>query len=382
MTAADLQSLLRASSGPARSPSAGGIGSSGSSMRSGFLLIGVLVAGALLVATTSPAGSWLADQAQLAVTEQQADAIRAPEPASGGAARPATPGRVQRAIVPDALASLAAELKARGIMAVTAVDCSGNLLKPLKKAGVALTCLPPATEGGAFARSLTTAAAASGRGGTAIVRVTRDGAPPGLAERMQAAQLLHAGDGPAVYAEVAVNVTSGQPMRAAMLDMRSGERRLWVTHSREYLDRFNRIYATQEWGSWGGGSGLGSTLNYTGAARARAAGGCVGLHSHAGVRHCSGAVLVGERRWSLLAGGFRGKLAARKPAVPPARGANGQRRGPPPLPRRRAAPAAPPCRDSPSPPTPPRAARPRPARPQPKCARGSRRCWPSTRSPP
>jgi hypothetical protein len=234
-----------------------------------------------------------------------AGAPAAGAPAAGVLAAP-PPGGVARAIVPDVLAALAGDLKARRVPAATAIDCDERLLAPLK-ASVKLTCLPPALEGGAFERARRAAAAGGGAApGAAVLRTTRPGAAPALAARMQAAQLLAgAGGGPGVYAEVALNA-SGVPVRAALLDVRSGERRLWVANSREHLDTFNAIYANKVWGEDGGGSGLGSTLDYTGEGRlwgvaggevgAAGGGGCARHQAQPAPRCFAAAAGLGERR--------------------------------------------------------------------------------------
>jgi hypothetical protein len=170
---------------------------------------------------------------------------------------------VERFIVPDVVAALAADLRAAGVSAavVPSPSCSEAmaLLAPLRDAGVATTCVArPADDPGAVAPV------------SAVVRLTRSDAPPDLARRLLTAQLVRTGaaGGPAVYAEVTFTANNTAE-HAGALHFGSGVRRLWVLNSRVHLATFNNIYAAKLWGSWGGGSGEGSTLEYTGVYRGR-----------------------------------------------------------------------------------------------------------------
>ncbi|GBF88666.1 hypothetical protein Rsub_01565 [Raphidocelis subcapitata] len=212
-----------------------------------YTLAGVAVGLVLLLALSSSSGSGASDRARITLS-----------PHGSGSGK-----GVERFIVKDIIAALAADLRAAGVAAavVPSPSCydAMALVEPLRDAGIATTCVArPADDPGPVAAA-----------GAAVVRLTRTTSPPDLARRLLTVQLVRAGaaGGPAVYAEVAVNESS-TAVRAGALHFGSGVRRVWVLNSRAHLDTFNKIYEAKSWGAWGGGSGEGSTLEYTANIRA------------------------------------------------------------------------------------------------------------------
>lgn len=65
------------------------------------------------------------------------------------------------------------------------------------------------------------------------------------------------------YIDVAVNSTAGGAERALLLDLCTGERIMWTRARPVFSEAFSRVYKEEKWGSQGGGSGGGSTVQYT-----------------------------------------------------------------------------------------------------------------------
>jgi hypothetical protein len=175
---------------------------------------------------------------------------------------------VRRHIAPDVISPLAATLKANGVTAVAIVGCkaSAPVAAKFKEARVAHQCVDTLDSAQSFVHAHGTAPAA-------VVRVKVKARPEGAAPELLFGHLLGGLSAP-VTAEVLVASDEGRlPVRAALAHPPSwtrsaGMRELWFVQTSVFLDTFNKIYRERIWSNAGGGSGEGSSLEYTGERRA------------------------------------------------------------------------------------------------------------------
>lgn len=173
---------------------------------------------------------------------------------------------VHRFIVPNAQQPAMDYIRSLGISQAVMLDCSPTAAALAKRQlfddrGISLICLQDED----MTRPL------AGSNPTAVVTTSQEGSGIGLSQTLALANLMHGSSrgGSGVRSGLCAVVefhadNSGAPVRASVLDLQRRDRRVWFASTRVYLDVFNKIYEERTWTDAGGGSGLGSTLEYTG----------------------------------------------------------------------------------------------------------------------